>query len=142
MNSKKPILCSACLLGINCRYDGKIKPNDKVLALAKNKILIPVCPEQLGGLKTPRLGAEIIDGKVLTENGVDVTDEFKRGAEEVLKISKLLNIDKAILKERSPSCGSKQIYDGSFSGRIVSGAGITAQLLAKKGIEIISEEEL
>lgn len=108
MKTKKPILCSACLLGVNCRYDGKTKTNDKVLALAKTETLIPVCPEQLGGQSTPRPDAEIVGKKVLESNGKDVTSEFQKGAKEVLKIAKLLNIEKAILKQRSPSCGSGQ----------------------------------
>lgn len=139
---EKPIICSACLLGVNCRYDGKIKPNKKVLALAKKEILIPVCPEQLGGQATPRPDAEISDNKVLESNGKDVTKEFKTGAREVLKIAKIFGIKTAILKQRSPSCGSGQIYDGSFSGKIIKGDGITTTLLKKNAINVISEEDI
>ncbi|OIN90146.1 DUF523 domain-containing protein [Candidatus Berkelbacteria bacterium CG_4_9_14_0_2_um_filter_42_30] len=139
---KKVKLCSACLLGINCRYDGKIKSNKKVLALAKKEILIPVCPEQLGGQATPRPDAEIVGNKVLEPDGTDITKEFKKGAREVLKIAKLFGVKEAILKQRSPSCGSGQIYDGSFSHKIIKGDGITTWLLKKHDIKIISEEEL
>jgi len=135
-------LCSACLLGIPCRYDGKSKPNQKVLELAKNELLIPICPEQLGGLQTPREGAEIIDGRVKTQSGEDRTQEFKQGAESVLLIAKTCGAKKAILKQRSPSCGCGKIYDGSFSQKIIEGNGVTAKALIKEGIEVISEEDL
>jgi uncharacterized protein YbbK (DUF523 family) len=140
--SGKKIICSACLLGINCRYDGKRKQNKKVIGLTKEEILIPVCPEQLGGLPTPREPAEQRGGKVFTKSGKDVTENFKRGAKEVLKLAGLFNVKEAILKQRSPSCGSGQIYDGTFSGKIIRGNGVTAGLLKRKGIKIISEEDL
>lgn len=135
-------LCSACLLGIKCRYDGKSKPNKKVIKLAKKEALIPVCPEQLGGLSTPREPAEQRKGKVITKSGKDVTENFKKGAREVLKLAKLLGIKEAILKQRSPSCGCGQIYDGTFSGKIVKGDGVTAALLKKNRIKVISDEDL
>ena len=142
MNKKPFKICSACLLGVKCRYDGKSKPNDKVIKLAKSKILIPVCPEQLGGLSTPREPAEQKERKVITKSGKDVTKNFKEGAEQVLKLAKLFNIKVAILKQRSPSCGSGQIYDGSFSGMIIKGDGVTTSLLKSKGIKVITEEDL
>jgi len=135
-------LCSACLLGISCRYDGKSKLNEKVLELSKKEELIPVCPEQLGGLPTPRAKSEIIDGKVMTENGEDVTEQFQKGAEETLKIAKENNITEAILKQESPSCGCGKIHGGTFSGKVIDGWGITAKLLRENGIKVISEEEL
>jgi len=145
-------LCSACLLGIKCRYNGKGKPNKKLVALAKKELLIPVCPEQLGGQPTPRSNAEIKNGsgkdvlrgraKVSEDNGQDVTKYFINGAKEVLKIAELYNIKTAILKQRSPSCGSGKIYDGTFSKNLISGDGVTASLLKQKGIKIISEEEI
>jgi len=135
-------ICSACLLGIKCRYDGKSKLNEKILELAKKEILIPVCPEQLGGLPTPRDPAEQKGKKVITKLGKDVTKNFKKGARQVLKIAKLFGVKKAILKQRSPSCGCGQIYDGSFSGKIIKGDGITTTLLKRNGIKVISEEEL
>jgi len=138
----KIILCSACLLGINCRYDGKSKSNKKAIELAKEKILIPVYPEQLGGLPTPREPAEQKGNKVFTKSGKDVTENFKRGAKEVLKLAKLFNVKKAILKQKSPSCGSGKIYDGTFSGKLIKGDGVTAALLKKDGIRVLSEENL
>jgi len=135
-------LCSACLLGVKCRYNGRDARNKKVMALLKKEILIPVCPEQLGGLPTPREPAEIREGKVITKSGKDVTENFKRGAEEVLKIAKLFGISEAILKQGSPSCGCGRIYDGTFSGKIIEGDGITATLLKKHGIKVITEEDL
>lgn len=142
MREKGIILCSACLLGINCRWDGKNNLNKKVLKLAKEKILIPVCPEILGGLPTPREMAEKRGSKVITKSGKDVTKFFKKGANEVLKIGKIFGAKKAILKQKSPSCGSGQIYDGTFSGKIVKGDGVTAALLKAYGIKVISEKEL
>jgi len=142
MQKIEKILVSACLLGIKCRYDGKSKKNKKVLKLAKKKILIPVCPEILGGLPTPREPAEKRKNRVITKSGKDVTEYFKKGAKEVLKIAKILKIKKAILKQRSPSCGSGQIYDGTFSGRVIKGDGVTTALLKKHKIKVISEEDL
>lgn len=135
-------ICSACLLGIKCRYDGKGRRNGKIIALSRKEILIPVCPEQLGGLPTPREQAERKGKKVFTKSGKDVSENFKRGAEQVLKIAKLCGARKAILKQRSPSCGCGQIYDGSFSGKIIKGDGVAAALLKKNGIKVISEEDL
>lgn len=133
-------LCSACLIGIKCRYDGKSNTNIKVLELAKKEILIPVCPEQLGGLATPREPQERLGKKVLTKTGKDVTENFNKGAEQVLSIAKLLGVKEAILKQRSPSCGCGQIYDGTFSGRIIDGDGVTTALLRRNKIKVISEE--
>lgn len=135
-------LCSACLLGIKCRYDANDKQNNKVLELAKKEILIPVCAEQLGGLPTPRESTEIKDNRVFTKSGKDLTESFQKGAQEVLKIAKLLDIKEAIFKAKSPSCGCGQIYDGTFSGKLTQGDGITTRLLKKNGIKIITEEEL
>jgi len=135
-------MCSACLLGIKCRYDGKSKPHNAVLELAKKEILIPVCPEQLGGLATPRARSERKNGKIITETGRDVTENFKRGAEETLRIAKIFNVKEAVLKERSAACGVNQIHDGTFSGKIIKGEGVTAALLRKNKINVISEEDL
>jgi len=126
-------LCSACLLGINCRYDGKNKLNKKVLRLTKKEILIPVCPEILGGLPTPREQAKQKGTKVITKSGKDVTKYFKKGAKEVLKVAKLFNAKEAILKQESPSCGS---------GKIKKGNGVTTALLRKNKIKVFSEEDL
>ncbi|MBA7654382.1 hypothetical protein ES703_62260 [subsurface metagenome] len=135
-------LCSACLLGIKCRYDGKSKLNKKAIKLSKKEILIPVCPEQMGGLSTPREIAEKKKGKVITKSGKDVTLNFKKGAREVFKIAKLLGIKKAILKQRSSSCGCGKIYDGTFSGKFIKGDGVTAALLKRNKIKVITEEDL
>jgi len=135
-------ICSACLLGIKCRYNGKSKRDKKILELAKKEILIPVCPEQLGGLPTPREPAEQKGKRVITKSGKNVTKKFKKGARQVLKIVKLFGVREAILKQKSPSCGCGQIYDGTFSGKIIKGNGVTAALLKRNGIKVISEEEL
>jgi len=135
-------ICSACLLGINCRYSGEAKLNQKVIELAKKEILIPVCPEQLGGLPTPREACEQKGEKVFTKTGKNMTISFENGAQEVLKIAKLFGIKEAILKQRSPSCGCGKIYNGNFDGTIINGDGVTAKLLKENGIKVISEEEL
>ncbi len=135
-------LCSACLLGINCKYDGKNNLNRKVVALAEKEILIPVCPEQLGGLPTPREQAARQGKKVIFKSGKGVTKNFIKGAKEVLKIAKILDIKDAIFKQWSPSCGCGQIYDGTFSGKIIKGDGITTFLLKKNKIKVISDEDL
>ncbi|MBR4992133.1 MAG: DUF523 domain-containing protein [Clostridia bacterium] len=136
------ILVSACLLGCSCRYDGKSKPNDAVLALMEQHTLIPICPEQMGGLATPRVPAERRGDGVFTETGGDVTAQYRRGAEEALRLAKLYGCTHAILKERSPSCGSGQIYDGSFSRTLMDGDGVTAQLLKENGITVLGESEV
>jgi uncharacterized protein YbbK (DUF523 family) len=136
------IIISACLAGFPCRYDGERKANEKVIKLVKGGKAILVCPEQLGGLTTPRLASEIKNGKVLDKQGKDVTKEFERGAEIVLEIAKEYGCKEAILKARSPSCGKGQIYDGTFSGRIITGSGKTAELLMKNGIGVKTEEEI
>ncbi len=135
-------ICSACLLGIKCRYDGKEETNRKIVNLSRKEILIPVCPEQLGGLSTPREPAEQKGEKVVTKSGKDVSENFKRGAKQVLKIAGRYGIKVAILKQRSPSCGCGQIYDGTFSGKIIEGDGVTASLLKKRGIKVMTEEDL
>lgn len=135
-------LCSACLLGIQCRYDGRSKPNDKVIELSKKEILIPVCPEQLGGLPTPREASEQKRGGVVTKSGKDVSENFIKGAEQVLVLAKLFGIKEAILKQKSPSCGCGKIYDGNFSDTLIGGDGVTATLLKKNGIRVLTEEDL
>lgn len=131
------ILVSACLVGINCKYSGGNNYNQKVFDLVKEGKAIPVCPEQLGGLKTPRTPVEtkIINGKrhAIDSEGNDVTENFERGAREVLNLAKSLNINKAILQPRSPSCGVNKIYSGNFDRKLVDGNGITAELLKQNG---------
>ena len=141
------ILVSACLLGINCKYDGDNNKNENVKKYLEGKQFIIVCPEQLGGLTTPRVPSEIIKGsytdvyKVISKDGTDVTENFIKGAKESLKIAKMYNCKEAILKEGSPSCGSCKVYDGTFSGTKINGMGITAALLKKEGLKILSEKD-
>ncbi len=141
---KENIIVSACLLGEKCRYDGKSKPCEKVIKL-KDKYkynLIPVCPEVMGGLKTPRLPSEIAEDKVIGKDGRDNTNEYKKGAEIALEIANKNGAKKAILKAKSPSCGKGKIYDGTFSKTLKSGSGITAKLFMENGIEVLTEEEI
>ena len=136
------ILVSGCLLGICCRYNGTGKLSEELLEQMGTYHFIPVCPEQLGGLTTPRLPAEKIGDKVILKDGRDVTDEFMNGALETLKIAQMYNCKLAILKERSPSCGFGKIYDGTFSGNIIDGEGVTAKLLSENEITVIGESEI
>ena len=135
------IIVSACLAGVGCRYDGAAKPCESVIRLVAEDKALPLCPEQLGGLSTPRLPAEIIAEKVIRNDGADVTAEFTRGAQEALKLARLVGAKTAILKARSPSCGCGKIYDGSFRGKLVEGDGVFAGLCKKDGIEVKTEEE-
>ena len=135
------ILISACLLGACCRYDGASKAHPLAALLAERHTLVPVCPEQLGGLPTPRPPAERRGGRVVTQSG-DVTEQYLRGAEETLKLCKLLGCEAAVLKERSPSCGRGQVYDGTFSGTLTAGDGVTAELLAAHGIPVYGESQI
>lgn len=135
------ILVSACLLGINCKYSGKNNRNEKIAELSKVHNLIPICPEQLGGLPTPRPASEIRGDRVINTAGQDVTDNYKRGAEAALEIAHQCGCKCAVLKSKSPSCGNRMIYDGSFSGKLVEGRGITAALLAANGIEVYNEND-
>ena len=136
------ILVSACLLGIGCRYDGKHKANPEVLKLREKYNLIPVCPEIFGGLPTPRIPSERIGDKVMMKDGTDVTENYQRGAREALELCRIYDIKTAILKERSPSCGKGEIYDGSFSGTLTKRDGVSAELLIKEGIRVIGENEI
>lgn len=136
------ILVSACLLGVECRYNGKGELKKDIEMLLKEHELIPVCPEQLGGLATPRDPAEIQGNKIITKTGVNVTKKYLKGAEEVLKLAKLYNCNAAILKERSPSCGYGKIYDGTFSKILIDGNGAAADLLIKNGIKVTGESEV
>ena len=135
------ILVSACLLGVCCRYDGESKSNSRVLRLMEKHELIPVCPEQLGGLPTPRPPAEIKHGRVVNNAGQDVTAQYEKGAAETLRLYDLLHCDCALLKARSPSCGADQVYDGSFTGTLVPGQGVAAKLLSQHHITVLSEED-
>lgn len=136
------ILVSACLLGCACRYDGKSKPHPAVIQLMKTHTLIPVCPEIYGGLPTPRPPSEIIGDRVVNNLGADMTAAYMRGAKETLCFAKLYGCTAAILKAKSPSCGKGRVYDGSFSGTLRDGNGVTAELLLQNGIAVYTEEEL
>ena len=127
------ILVSACLLGENCKYNGKNNYSERVAKYLEGHEVIPVCPEVLGGLPTPRDPSEIVSGEVINCKGVNVDRQFREGAEEALRIAKENGIDLAILQSRSPSCGVKQIYDGNFTGKLILGQGVFAQLLEKNG---------
>lgn len=144
------IIISACLAGINCKYNGGNNLKKEIAELAAKKNAVLVCPEQLGGCATPRpkaeisagTGSQVLDGKcaVLREDGENITEAFIKGAEEVLKIARLTGAKVAILKANSPSCGFGRIYDGSFSGKLIKGNGVTAELLARYGVKITTEE--
>ena len=136
------LLISACLLGTPCRYDGASKKYEGVEALSEKYNLIPVCPEVLGGLPTPRTPSERIGDRVVMKDGRDVTKNYFDGAKEALKTAKRFGCKKALFKARSPSCSPAMIYDGSFSGTLVKGEGVAAELLRREGITVYSEEEL
>ena len=136
------LLISACILGINCKYNGKNNYNPLVEKLKEKYILIPICPEEMGGLSTPRNPSEILNDKVISSAGDDVTNNFFDGANKALDIVKKENISKALLKEGSPSCGSNYIYDGTFTKTKINGMGITARLLKNNNIKIYTEDEI
>ena len=148
----KKILVSACLLGVNTKYNGKSNYNADVLALDQKVIFIPICPEQLGGLPTPRSQVEIEFGdgndvlagraRVVTADGEERTASFLLGARETLQLAVILGADAALLKARSPSCGYGEIYDGTFHGGRKSGNGVAATLLIQAGIPVFTEEQL
>lgn len=129
-------IVSACLSGVHCRYDCKAQTRSEIEEMVKNGEAIPVCPEQMGGLSTPRPPAERIGNKVLTNAGADVTDQYQRGAEEALRIAQLAGATEALLKSKSPMCGYGKIYDGTFTGTTIDGDGVFAELLKKHGIKI------
>lgn len=146
------LIVSACLLGVNSCYDGRNRANKKVIEFCKKFNTLVICPEILGGLPVPRPPAEIVKGdgnsvlarkgKVVNREGEDVTEYFLRGAKEVLKIAKSKKVKFAILKARSPSCGSGWIYDGSFSGKLKKGDGVSSAILKRNGINVFTEEEV
>ena len=139
----KKLIISACLLGEKCRYDGESKPCDAINELKKKFLLLPVCPECMGGLSTPRPPAEIqADGRVVNREGSDVTAAYHRGAESVLALARREGCTLALLKEKSPSCGKGKIYDGSFTGTLTDGNGICADLLMQNGIKVFGESEI
>jgi len=136
------ILVSACLLGIYCRYDGRCKTDERVEALSREHVLIPVCPEQLGGLPTPRQAVELLAGRAVARDGTDLTEAFRRGAEQTLRVARLTGARAAVLQPRSPSCGLGVVYDGTFSGRRIAGDGVLARALAAEGMLLLLPDEL
>lgn len=144
-------LISACLCGVNCKYNGANNSHSYYLELLKQGLLLPVCPEQLGGLPTPRSaceilggsGSEVIQGKamVINKDGEDLSSYFIKGAQECLQLAKQAGISEAILQRRSPSCGCSKIYDGTFSGKLIAGDGVTAALLKINGIKVWNDED-
>ena len=136
------IMVSACLLGENCKYNGENNLSPELIRLLEGHTVIPVCPEVLGGLPTPRIPAEIVNGKVINRNGESVDEAFRKGAEKALETAKREKPDLIILQSRSPSCGVREIYDGTFSGRKIPGQGIFAELLTKAGFIVLDVEDL
>lgn len=137
----KKILISECLCGVNCKYNGLNNLDVYALELMNEGAVIPVCPEVLGGLDTPRVPAEIVLDKVITRDGVDVTKEYQKGAMIALKTALDNDVELAVLQARSPSCGSSYVYDGTYSGKLVEGEGVTAKLLRQHGIKVITIDE-
>lgn len=135
-------IVSACLAGINCAYDGKHRECQQVVKLVKKGEAIPVCPEQLGGLPTPRIPAEICNGHVINQKGEDVTANYQKGAQEALQIAKTARCKEAIVKSHSPSCGKGVIYDGSFNHIKIHGNGIFAEMLLEEGFAVKTEKEI
>ena len=140
---KEKAMISACLLGVNCKYDGGNNrlPDETIGKLVSQYELIPVCPECYGGLTTPRTPSERLGDRVVSKTGVDVTAQFNKGAEAALYLARLFNVKTAILKANSPSCGSGTIYDGTFTGTLAGGDGVT-ELLKAHGIKIMNENAL
>ena len=136
------LLVSACLLGTPCRYDGKSKADARVQALVGKYEIVPVCPEQLGGLPTPRHPAERVGDKIISDVGTDVTEEYTRGAKIAVRVAKENNVDYCVLKANSPSCGKGVIYDGTFSGGKKPGNGLTAEMLLAEGFTVLTEDEI
>ena len=136
------ILVSNCLLGVNCKYNGSNNKNDDLIEFLKEHEVYTCCPESDGGLTTPRDPSEVRGGRVYSNKGVDVTDYFYRGAQIALKTCQDYGIKVAILKSKSPSCGSKKIYDGNFNGTLTEGNGVTVDILLSNGIDVITEKDL
>lgn len=139
---KTKIIVSACFLGENCKYNATNNFSPEVSALNDKFELIPVCPEVFGGLDTPRPPSEIVGDRVVANNGTDVTAQYHDGAEKTLYIAREHNCPAALLKQRSPSCGCGKIYDGTFSGTLVDGNGIAAQLLLDNDIAVFGENNI
>ena len=140
MNYK--IMVSACLLGENVKYNGGNNKNETLLHLLSGHTVIPICPEVLGGLPVPRIPAEIVNGEVINRNGESVDEAFRKGAEKALEIAKQEKPDMIILQSHSPSCGVKQVYDGTFTGTLIPGQGMFAQMAQEAGFKVIDIEDI
>jgi uncharacterized protein YbbK (DUF523 family) len=141
--SRPTVIVSACLLGVRCNHEGEANTSDATIALRATHRVVPVCPESAGGLATPRDAAERrADGTVRTADGRDVTEWFERGAAHAVRLAEAVGATRAVLKARSPSCGCREIYDGSFTRTRVEGEGVTAAALRRAGLEVVSEEDL
>lgn len=136
------VLVSACLVGRNCKYSGGNNYSQKVMDFLKDKEVIEVCPEVLAGMSIPRPRVEILNGKLIDEFGNDVDEKYRNGVAKALKQIEGQDIDLAILQSRSPTCGVKQIYDGTFSGKLLDGQGVLAEALIKAGYKVIDLEDL
>ena len=136
------IMVSACLAGVNCKYNGGNNRNKKVEMLFDGNEIIPICPEVMGGLPTPRVPSEIVHGIATNKDGINVDREFRTGAETALKIAEREQPDLIVLQSRSPSCGVKQRYDGTFTGTLIDGSGVTAELLIRNGFRVVDVEDL
>ena len=139
---KEKIMVSACLLGENCKYNGGNNYCKEVLDFIKDKEVILICPEVMGGLSTPRVPCEIVEGKVINKEGEDKTFEYEKGAQIALNLALKNDVKRAILKAKSPSCGVGRVYDGTFSNTLIKGNGICANLLKKHGILVYSENDI
>ncbi|MFA6131640.1 MAG: DUF523 domain-containing protein [Patescibacteria group bacterium] len=135
-------IVSACLAGLNCRCDGDDKSCPKIVEMVREGKAIPVCPEQLGGLPTPRLPSEQKGDRVFTKDGQEVTEQFKKGAQAALEIAQLFNCKEAILKSKSPSCGCGKVFDGTFSGNLIDSDGVTTKLFKENNINVLTEKDL
>ncbi len=137
-----PVIVSACLAGMFCRYNGSVEGDPRIEEMVRRGEAVPFCPEVMGGLPTPRPACEIRDGRVFTDTGADRTGEYERGAAEGLRLARLYGCTEAILKARSPSCGSGVVYDGTFTSTRVPGDGVFARTLKANGIGVRTEEDL
>jgi uncharacterized protein YbbK (DUF523 family) len=136
------IIVSACLAGVECRYNGKAFPIPMVVDMVRKGQAMPLCPEILGNLPIPRLSAEQCDGKIFSSDGYDVTVDYVTGAKIALRIAKLVDSKKAILKSKSPTCGCGMIYDGTFSGKLIAGEGVFSKMLKQENVEVYTEDEI
>lgn len=136
------IMVSACLLGENCKYNGGNNRNPELLHLLSGHEVVPVCPEVLGGLSTPRVPAEIVNGVVINREGVSVDEAFRLGAKKAIEMARQEKPDLIILQSRSPSCGVKEIYDGTFSGKLIPGYGVFAEMALQAGFRVIDAEDV